>query len=250
MKKTLLICIGLLTLSAATASAQIQARWNNCALDGGAANVNNACTSNFGTNRLAVSYTMPQAFAGFVAIDGQIDLQADSGNMPAWWDLKNAGACRSTAASISIDGTVLPGYSGACADTWDFGATGIGLFTGYALGYGADPTRARAVFAIARPFSNPVDLANGANYLGWIWQIGNANTTTCAGCLDPVAIVVTQIVLSSVNPGGNQASAQTVTLKPDANNVQDACGGWNGGVSCLATPTRSTTWGNVKALYR
>jgi len=249
MKKTLLICIGLLTLSAATASAQIQAAWNDCAVDGGAANKTSTC-ADFGTNRLAISYTPPAGLAGFVAIDGQIDLQADDGTMPQWWDLKNAGACRATAASIGIDGTVLPSFTNSCKDTWDFGATATGLFTGYALGYGGDPARARAVFAIARPASSPTDLVAGQNYFGWIWQITQTGTSSCPGCTEPVAIVVTQIVLSSINPGGNAAANQSITLKADLSNYEAACATWQNGVSCMATPSRTTTWGNVKALYR
>jgi hypothetical protein len=249
MKTFILISIGLLTAS--TASAQIQTRWDDCFTDGGAANKSSACNTDIGTNRIAVSYTMPQTFTGFVAVDGQIDLRADDNTMPVWWDLKNSGACRQTAASISIDGTVLPNYSGSCVDTWDFGATGTGLFTGYARGYGGDPARARAVFAIARPASNPTTLNNGTNYLAWIWQIDNANTSTCTGCLENVSIIVTQIVLSSINPIGNAALSQTIVLTPDYNNnPYDACVLWQSAASCFGTPARATTWGNVKAMYR
>jgi hypothetical protein len=248
MKRPLAICTLLLTLTASAASAQIQARWDDCLADGGAANKNSACDTDVGVSRLVISYTAPQTFPGFVAIDGQIDLQASDGTMPAWWDLKNSGACRETAASISIDASTLPNYSGACADTWDFGASAVGLFTGYAIGYGGSPTYARGVFAIARPVSNPTTLNNGTNYFGWIWQINNVNTTSCAGCLEPVVIVPTLIVLSSVSPLGNSATAQYITLTPDVGNFYDALAHWQNGY--IPDPVRTATWGNVKALYR
>jgi len=251
VKQILVIRIMLPSFLASAASAQIQARWDDCFVDGGAADKSPACNTNVGTNRLVISYTAPQTFTGFVAIDGQIDLLADDSTMPVWWDLRNAGACRQTAASISIDGTVLPDYSGSCVDTWDFGATGTGLFTGYALGYDGDPGWARAVFAIARPISNPTTLNAGTNYLAWIWQIGNANTSTCAGCQESVAILVTQIVLSSVNPIGNSTSSQSITLRPGSGGDRDdACALWQNAFSCFGTPVRASTWGNVKAMYR
>jgi hypothetical protein len=246
MKRFLVICLVLPALLASTASAQIQVRWDDCFTDGGATDKSPACNTDVGTSRLVISYTAPQTFTGFVAIDGTIDLQANNPTISSWWDLKNSGACRQTAASISIDGTVLPNYYGSCVDTWDFGATATALFTGYARGYGGDP--ARAVFAIARPASNPTTLNDGTNYLAWIWQIDNTNTTNCSGCLEPVVIVPTRIVLSSVNPGGNGATAQTLTLTPDLSNLGEALVSWHQGY--IPDPVRATTWGNVKAMYR
>ncbi len=242
MKKILLVCTALLALSAtAAAAADIQVAWNDCKIDGGAASKTSACTSDGGlAGRLVVSYTPTASIPDFVAIDGTIDLQDDIGPMPPWWDLKNVGACRQTAASIGINVFNLPN-SFTCADTWDGGASATGLFTGYALGYGA-PDRARAVFAIARGASNPTAIAQGTNYFGWYWQIINVNTSSCAGCSDPVAIWSPTMTLSGVS----SVAPVVLSASPDDG---ESCVSWNGG-SCNATPTQATTWGKVKAMYR
>lgn len=240
MKRLLLVCIGLLALTASTASAQIQVAWNDCLIDGGSASRNSTCLSNTGVNRLAISYTPTAGIPDFVAIDGTIDLRFDNGTPTAWWEFKNAGACRQNAASIGMDVSVLPN-SFTCADTWDSGASVTGLFTGYAVSFG-QPDRNRAVFAMARAASNPTSIDAGVNYFGWIWQISNALTLSCAGCLDPVAIYSPTMTLSGVS----SAAPVVLTGSPDDG---ESCVSWNGG-SCLATPAQTTSWGKVKAMYR
>jgi hypothetical protein len=242
----------LLALSASGAAAQqIQVKWNDCALDGGAATKTSTCLSNSGVNRVVVSYTPPAPLADFVAIDGTLDLQFDNGTVPQWWQFKNAGSCRINAAGISIDVNTLPN-SFTCVDTWDGGNGAIGLFTGYGPEFGGQPYRARAVFAIARPADAPMALAAGTNYFGWVWTISNANTVApsviCAGCADPVAVWAPTMVLSGISNGGNSAAAAPIVLTASPDDGQ-SCVSWNSG-SCEGTPTRATTWGNVKAMYR
>ncbi len=242
MKKILLICTGLLALTASTAAAQIQVAWNDCLIDGGAASKVNACTGNGGINRMVISYTPTGSIPDFIAIDGTLDIQFDNGTPVAWWSFKNAGSCRMTAASInmSIFNTSSAG-GGQCQDTWDGGASVTGLFTGYAEQYGA-PDKNRAVFAMSRNASNPTSISAGTNYFGWIFQITNANTDVCAGCSEPVAIFSPVMTLH----GASGAAAIQLTAQP---NDGESCVSWNGG-SCNATPTQATTWGKVKAMYR
>jgi hypothetical protein len=237
MIKALFVASLILLCFAQEARAQIQIAWTDCLEDGGARDRTFACSSDAGANRLVVSYIMPSSLTGFVAVDAAIDLWANDRSMPAWWDLRNTGACRQTAASIGIDGSSLPNYSGACADTWGFGASATGLFTGYARGYGGDPGGARAVFAIARSLSDPIDLVSGQHYFAFSWTIDNMNTSSCAGCSEPVVIYCIQLVLSS--PTGS------VVLYPAY--YDGGWVGWNGG---MPVPTRTPTWGAVKALYR
>lgn len=247
MKKILLVCTGLLTLSAATAAAQIQVAWNDCLADGGAATRTSTCASNAGINRLIVSYTTPSPMSDFIAVDGAIDLQFDNGAIPQWWEFKNAGSCRETAAGIGVDVNILPNFGTSCADTWDGGNSATGLFTGYAPGFGG-PNRARAVFSISRAASSPFPIAGGTTYFGWIWQISNANTLVCAGCLDPVALWAPEMTLRGVSGVGFSAAAAPIVLSGSPDDGT-SCVSWNNG-SCQATPTRTATWGSVKALYR
>ncbi len=241
MKKILLICTGLLALTASTAAAQIQVAWNDCLVDGGAVARVNACTSNDGINRLVVSYTPTGSIPDFTTIDGTIDINFDNGTPVPWWSFKNVGTCRMTAASINISiySTASAG-GGVCQDTWDGATSAIGLFTGYAEQYGA-PFKNRAVFAIARNTWNPTSISAGTNYFGWIWEITNASTDVCSGCSDPVALFSPVMFLTG-------ASGAVIELRGQPDDGH-SCVSWNGG-SCNAAPTQATTWGKVKAMYR
>jgi hypothetical protein len=249
MKKILLLCAGLLIMSASSALAQIQVRWNDCELDGGAMQKTSTCATNGGVNRLVVSYTPGTSIPDFVSVDGILDLQFDNGPLPPWWEFKNAGACRQSAAGIGADINVLPNFGTSCFDTWDGGNSATALFTGYAANFNGDPQRARAVFAIARAASNPTAISSGQNYFGWIWQISNASTLTCAGCADPVAIWAPEMTLRGVSGVGYSVQSTNAVGLVGSPNDGHACAGWNNG-SCTATPTKVSTWGNVKALYR
>ncbi len=241
---SLLLLTALMTLLSNVASADVFLAWNDCLADGGAMDRTSACASDGGVNRLVASYVSPSAIANFVSIDGTIDLASEASAIPAWWDFKNAGACRQTAASINIDVNNLPNFGASCADTWDGGASATGLFTGYLIGFGGDGNRARAVFAIARGASNPFSLQAGTNYFAWIWQITNAATSSCAGCATPVAIVLNSIILSPT-------TGQAVTVSSDEAGSQP-CATWQSATNstCQSVPVAPRTWGSVKSLYR
>ena len=75
----------------------------------------------------------------------------------------------------------------------------------------------------------------------------NPTTSSCAGCTDGACIVLNSIQLTQPIGVGDYTISNPILR----NWVQ-----WQGGATTitggcpLATPTRSTTWGSVKSLYR
>jgi len=241
---TLLLLACALTLLPRAASADVFLSWTDCLGDGGVSDRTSACTSDGGVNRLIAHYTSPSPIANFVAIDATIDLTSEDTAIPEWWAFANAGACRQTAASINIDVNALPNFGASCADTWDGGASATGLFTGYLIGFGGDPNRARAVFAIARGASSPFSLQAGTTYFAFIWQITNGLTSTCAGCATPVAVVLNSLILSPT-------TGPAVTVDSGEAGSQP-CATWQTATpaTCIEVPVVPRTWGSVKSLYR
>ncbi len=241
MKKSLLLCVAALAISATVASAAgVNLAWNDC---GGPSNKTFACTSNTGNNFIFGSFVAPAGVSAMTANEIVIDLQSQATVIPAWWEFKNTGSCRSTALAISFDGTTAVG--GLCADYWaGQGAGGIGA---YRTDLGANRRRVVAVGAVPQAAAGPIDA--DAEYFSFRLGVSNVKTVgtgSCAGCLEPVCLVLNTIKITQpVGVGdfslSNAANSNFVT--------------WQNGFSAdggcpAATPTRSTTWGSVKALYR
>lgn len=244
MKKALLLCGALLALSASVASAAgINFSWNNCG-DNGVQNKTFACTSNTLTGAIMYgSFIPPAGSAAITGMEVVIDLQSSAATLPAWWQYKYTGSCRGTALSTSVDFTSGPFE---CADYW--AGAGQGGMTAYITPYATAANRARLlmIYAVPQNIAAPVDetleyyafkaTVNGSKSVG---------TGACAGCADPVCIVLNEVKLTQpVGVGDfriqNPASRNFVTWQ----------GGAVSGGCPAATPTHNTTWGSVKSLYR
>ena len=245
MKKTLLLSAALLALSASMASAAgVNLGWGDCGGTPATLNKTFACNTNSGNQTLVGSFVPP---AGTTAISGEeivIDLQSSSSSLPAWWQFKNAGTCRQTAFAINADFTAGPA---ACNDYWaGQAAGGFSAFNpNIVVG---QPNRARilAVFAIAPALTGPVDetLEYGAFRLT-INNTKSVGTGSCAGCSDPVCIVLNEVKLTQpVGLGDYRLQA------PAARNYATWQGGLVSGGCPAVVPTQNKTWGQVKSLYR
>jgi hypothetical protein len=247
MKKTILLCGALLALTATVASAAgVNLAWLNCYGEGtGAQNRVFACTANTGTNMAVGSFIAP---AGVGALSGNevvIDLQSAGATLPAWWQFKNVGTCRTTSLSVNF---VANAGNAICVD--EFSGGGAGGIGAYNIGYGGNPARARLTMAIATAAPGPIDA--DVEYFAFNMLINNAKTVgtgACAGCLTPVCIVMNSIKLTQpvgvgdfvLGQPGNGTDSNFITWQ----------GGVIGGSGCpAATPARNATWGSVKSLYR
>jgi hypothetical protein len=182
---------------------------------------------------------MPQ----FHYIAFQFDLQADSPNLPDWWQFCSLGGCRNGSLTASADfsstvGTCVyawPGTSPVLTLSWRAaGACGLG---------GIAANRALVVGSIAVPNSAFTTVHRDTEYYGVRLSIDAEKTSgggACGGCAVPVTIVLNEIDLL----GGGEDKITT----PLAN----TCLRWQaaGATPCSATPVRKMTWGAIKSFYR
>lgn len=240
MKRWIVLC-ALLSLCASTAlAAGIKLAWDDC---GGPIDKAFACNTNAGNNFIFGSFVAPAGVTRLTANEIVIDMASASPVMPAWWEFKNTGACRQTALSIGFDGTTSS--SGQCADYW--GGQAAGGIGAYRTDLGGNRRRIVAVCAVPPSAAGPVTA--DAEYFSFRLLVNNTKTVgagSCGGCAEPVCLVLSQIKLTQPLGFGDFP-------------LTNAAGGnfyvtWQGGGvfgGCpAATPTRNTTWGSVKALYR
>jgi hypothetical protein len=243
---TLTTLIILLGARPAWGAGEIQLAWGDCRPNGGKSKATFACDTNEGGHRLVVSFTMPQDFPGFLAVDGAIDLWFEGGQVPEWWQLRNSGVCRENALGLSVDIGVLPGGGAGCADTWGGGAQVEFSYTGYGTFWGGNPDRARAVFGILRPAADPMDLMAGVTYFGWTWTLSNERTIgpdACGGCL-----LYSSIYVSSIIPSSAESHVVLQGYRPfDGDPYPPHAVDWQ--THGPIVPTARTTWGAVKAMY-
>jgi len=242
MKKAILLCGMLLAASATLASAAgLNLAWSNCYADGGTQNLTSTCASNFGqAGSLIGSYVLDADLLQVSGAEIVVDLSSASPALPAWWQFKNVGACRQNALSIAA-------FDGASCFDWAIGQASMNI-AAYQLGlHGANSARILCVNAV--PATALADLPAGLEFTAMRLNISNTATTTCAGCADPVCIVFNSLNLTT---SGNLNNTKIVgPLDNIASNSATWQGGAVGGNGCpAATPTKNTTWGSVKALYR
>jgi len=243
MKKTLVTASCLLALSAASiASAQgINLSWTDCGVFGNSSQTFD-CASNSGAPfSLVASFVPPPNMNEFVGLSSQIDFSSTTPTLPDWWRIGGT-ECRGTSGlTVSFDFTAGP-FS--CADFWTGAAAG-----GYAydVGFGS-PNRARMRIQGAVPFENRGPISAGTEYYAYKVNVGKAKsfgTGACAGCQDPMCIVLNEIQLFQPPEDLNDP----VLNNPLNSNFTT----WQASSvpGCpQSTPTHNSSWGQVKSLYR
>jgi hypothetical protein len=233
MKKTLLISIAWLALMASIASAGgINLAWNDCYGGGGATHRTFACNTNVGSNDLYLSFDPPVAVPDANGATEVIDLQSASSPLPAWWQLKNAGSCRTASLSSNVG-------PGSCVGPWSSQAiTAIAAYYVTAVLPTMPINTARILAVVAVPSTDAVALPPGTEYTALIIRINNAKTvgTGCAGCEDVVSITLSDVTLTTNTSGDVKIT----------NALQSTVVSWQ----ASPTPTLNRTWGQVKSLYR
>jgi hypothetical protein len=243
----------------ASMAAGVNLGWSDC---GPAGQVDRtfACGTNAGTNLMVGSFDPPVPLTQVVAIEAVVDLISQSLTLPDWWKVKNPpgklGFCRNGALTGNADFT---GGPFTCVDLFAGGASGgIGAMLypfpanpNLTTGSFADSlrwARINMVYAIPQP-GPTLAVDPGIQYYAFKLSVSNAKSTgvgSCAGCAEPVCIVLNQIRLSQPLGVGNfdvttPIAGQTRTIT------------WQGGPgqsTCDLVPTRRATWGQIKSLYR
>jgi hypothetical protein len=240
LSRTLASTAALLVVAAATASAGgINLAWNDCS-PAGQLSKTFACNSNTLTGAIMIaSAVAPVPMDQLNSEESEMILQTNQAALSPWWNLQTGG-CRTGMAG----GFDFTGGPFTCIDPW-VGAASGGM--NYVAGYGSpNAAQIRTVCAIA----GSTGITGTDEYYFFKITLLGAKTTgtgSCAGCTDGACIVFTSLKLNQ--PAG---VGDYVITNPLVNQyVTWQTGGAGVGGGCPAVvPTRSTTWGSVKSLYR
>lgn len=261
MKKLLVLTSALLVLGASAASAQINLAWRNChAVTAGTTsalqNVSYACDGNGLPNsnqqRGVMSFLAPPNVTQFVGTQMVLDIQTDQASLPDYWRL-GLGECRdgSFAFPVSLSGV---GNTTTCRNPWAGGGLGGGFQ--YTSEF-ESPARARVLMAFARDTEVPL-IAN-QQYIAGMFTIdtikdfddGSIGTGQCDGCAAPACLVLNEVdVLQTAGQTPPAQDIYVLTAQATRRWVTWQGGAVPGGGCPGATPSKSATWGSVKALYR
>ena len=211
-----------------------------CWRDNPATLLTSACDSNDGSVSFTVSFNNQFPTSHFIGLEAWLDLQSDTPELPDWWQLTDPGGCRHGSLSVSFD---MPATPSGCANPWQ-GRVESEKFVNWSTAafpfYGGEAANRAKLYVLysSTPY-NP--LLAGVEYFAFTVTINLAKTVgpgACGGCSTPVTIVLNEVGL------GGYAPLRTP--------LDNQCLRWQaGGVTpCSATPTRSGTWGQIKALYR
>ena len=244
MKKTLILCGLVLAVAAPPAmAAGLNLNWNDCVTAGLVTNAAFACNVNTGLNTMIGSFVSPAHIDSMCASEYVLTLQSAGPTLSPWWDFTN---CRPTSLSRDFSFTAGPFD---CVDHWGGNVAISGLsYTPGASG----PNRARIdmLAAVGSDFCtgpSQTGIDTGVEYYAFKLTVTRAKTTgtgLCAGCLEPVCVVLNEMKLYS--PARGTSDVVLSLTSPDVQNYVT----WQGGPSPCLVPVLRRTWGQVKTLYR
>ena len=215
--------------------------WQDCRppLGGGFTDQAFGCNSDIVEFPLFPSFSLPASMDSVYSMELVIDFDIAADPLPAWWQM--APGCRTN--GWAADGTA----STSCNDAWN--NQGTGSFQGWIPGTPGSSTRhARLLVAAGTLPQNAVTLLGNASYTACRILLRTTNTVSCnAGCTTPACMVFNSLLVRA----RHTPSDQTILVSGGELGGSDRIV-WQGGAGadCAAVPTRRTTWGAVKALYR
>ena len=239
-----LTSLATLALHSSTATAAgFDLRWDACAADAGVSNQAFACDTDDGSHTMIASFRLDQPITGMFLFEAVIDIiVADSQPVPPWWEIFDCHFF-----GLQANSTIDP-LAVNCAD---FGG-GLGASVVSTMNHDgsiapADTASHRRVIVVGGVDPPGVNLAANQEY--FVFNLVLDHTTTmdpgsCAGCTQPVCIVLNSIRIT------NSAFSVTTLGAPQVPGGNFAT--WQGGVgaNCQAVPVRRATWGAIKSLYR
>ena len=240
MKRAILLCAMLLTAATAASAAGLNLAWSNCAGDGGTQNRAFACNVNTGNNVFIGSFVLDSPLDDVNGNELVVDLTSASALLPDWWKFLSPGSCRQISLSIAAEDGLL------CPDM--FGGQASMNIAAYQLNlHGPNSGRILCVNAVQEALV--VDLLAAQEYAIARWTVTNTKTVglgSCAGCATAVCVTFNSANITTM---GNLNNTRLTTESSPGSNYITWQGG--GGTNCpAATPTRNSTWGGVKSLFR
>jgi len=226
------------------AGAGLSIAWQDCRppLGGGFVNQASGCASDIQEYPLFPSFSLPATMDSVYSMELVVDFVVagtEGDPMPPWWQM--APGCRPNGWAADA------APSASCNDAW--GGLGTGSFQGWILGTPGSSTRhARLLVAVGTLPQDAVTLLGNASYTACRILLRLTNTTTCNdGCSTPACLVFNSLLVRQLH---SPTDVETLISGAELGVSDRAV--WQGGTGadCQAVPTRRTTWGAVKALYR
>jgi hypothetical protein len=248
MTRLLPICLAAVLLAACTAPAfagGVAMSWGDyCGLStGGSENLTWACRNDTTTRIRATCSFMPdQSHTDLIGLTVDLAGMSEAATLPDWWQL-GVGGCREGALTLSTDGSTMVGGAEACIDPWAGLATGL-LGDWVVLGNHFETT---ATCTLAQP----VAIEAGLKYFACQFQVGARKTTSgeCTGCVYPMTLAIRSIELQFA--GGGEPEVLDWPYPNDGRCLSyQSTFLWFEQCSNSIVPTRGSTWGQIKSLYR
>jgi hypothetical protein len=225
--------------------------WSHCFGEGtGTANRAFACDTNAGVEELVGSFVLGADMANVSGNEIVINVStaypyayADmpgppSGPpLPEWWKFMNAGTCRQAALTVMF---AADPANVTCQD-WGQGQQ-VGLLGAYQIDF-LGPGTARILIGESVPPASLQTLHAGIEYYSFTLRISHAKTVgtgACAGCGTPVFLALNRVRVAT--PTGTDDRVMSGPVDGCCSDLVS----WN----VAPVPTRSSSWGAVKALYR
>jgi hypothetical protein len=164
--------------------------WDDCRGGGGSATKSFACNTNTGSRTVVASFRAPAGVNSLHGFDAELEVVGDIGvALPDWWRFDPPAGCRRSGFSVSGD------FSGGPFGCPEFTSGGTGCVTVvYPTAGGViDQQRIRLRWSVPS-----VALTAGQEYSLLRFTINNsktAGTGSCAGCAEPVALVLQSLRL-------------------------------------------------------
>jgi hypothetical protein len=259
MKKLFLLTLVLLAFAATYASAStINLAWGQCRTGLTVAENDfnwpfQPCTD--GQNAFGAPATMIASFknsspyANFLAATTEIEVYVGNGSPLAdFWVLDSGCHAGGWGGRTVIPPTGLPTgcaspYGGSVGQTDNQGFN----YTNAAIGrfhWGCDHARSALIATL-----NPPGSAGGyiSQIIDLVWDDASFDGGTCAGCEIPACIGLQKVSTTDASP----TKIEDISTAEIQNYITYAGGATTPGGTCPgAVPTKSSTWGQVKALYR
>ncbi len=227
-----LVCMDPLA-SRPSQSGGFRLNFEDCSLANGPRGRTLDCTDPSLPTVMVASVVTPASYDSIIADLGYVDVFVgyDYGSMPPFWQFHTGGCAGAGRFSVSSDFTSY----GLCSDLWH-GLAATGYQYGGSAGPLPDGNRARIKWTSWIPPGIPVPIAAGAEtYIARI-SLRQDHLSQCDGCSSWVCLVY---VLQEF-----WLSDRTIVAVDGYDALTLNCG------SGCPTPTRASSWGRVKSLYR
>jgi hypothetical protein len=245
MKRVLLVSSLLLLLASPAARAvTVNLAWGPLCYPGNPVSATTfACDTDGpeGDRVVTVSFTPGAAIPDVIAVEWSISGQPDFDSpweLPDWWRLE-PGGCR--AGKVSFYATPATGPTATCAD-W---TEGRAVFMAPSV-YQFDARVIRFDLGCAIDASDPASVVAGQEYYAGGVTILNGRTVgtgACAGCSTGMDFMLSTLAVTGLSGMRDEYHEWNYPGSPHPY-VPHLF--WNS----TSTPTRNTTWGQVKGLYR